>query len=247
MTESYYLDGGPAFMTSNSCLWWLGVTVLMVLSWLVTHVSWWSEVTVIWWHFHDFNLEAKGAPSVYKKRYYLSSKDIRNTTRAINCYAFLLTQLYVLARTRCIKKASEIIIIVRYPARDRQPIRFLGSMQCDCLIDIDSLVTSTCSRELIHLLLGGCSRDCTANINRHRIPINYIEHTYNKMSRVNGAISDLSIGPPHGTYCYSFLCMLFYCLLLLWVFMHICTYLSSYIMLYFWIKLNMKMSKFLTD
>jgi hypothetical protein len=92
------------------------------------------------------------------------------------------------------KQASKTIVVVRDLAQDRRPIRFLGSTQHNCFIDIDSLVTSTCSWEPIRLLPSGCSRDCTANINLHRIPINYIEHTH-EMSRVNRVTGALSIGP----------------------------------------------------
>jgi hypothetical protein len=122
------------------------------------------------------------------------------------------------------KQASKTIVVVRDPTQDRRPIRFLRSAQHDCLIDIDSLVTSTCSLELVRLLPGDCSWDCTTNINLHQIPIDYIEHTH-EMSRVNEPPVLLALVPPQGTHCYLFLGMLFYCLLLLRVVMHTCTYL----------------------
>jgi hypothetical protein len=131
------------------------------------------------------------------------------------------------------KQAFESIIVVRDLARDRGPIRFLGSAQRECLIDIDSLVTSTCSLEPICLLPGGCSRDYNANINLHRISIDYIEHTH-EMSRVTGVTSALSIGPSAG---YSLLLIFVYVILLFTAIMssyaHVHISVITFITLYF--------------
>jgi hypothetical protein len=51
------------------------------------------------------------------------------------CSAF--HALYSCVHKTLSKQASETIIVVRDPTRGRRPIRFLGSAQRDCLIDID--------------------------------------------------------------------------------------------------------------
>jgi hypothetical protein len=121
---------------------------------------------------------------------------------AMLCSAFLA--LCSCAHKARSKQASETIIILRDPSRDRRSIRFLGSTQRNCLIDIDLF------REPIRLLLAGCSQDYTANINLHRIPIDYIEHTH-EMSHVNGATGALSTGTSAG---YSLLLIFVHVILL---------------------------------
>jgi hypothetical protein len=66
-------------------------------------------------------------------------------------YVFLALCSYA-HKTRS-KKGSETIVVVTDSARDRRTIGFLRSAQRDCLIDIDSLVTSACLRNrhrLVH-------------------------------------------------------------------------------------------------
>jgi hypothetical protein len=74
----------------------------------------------------------------------------------------------------------------------------------------------------------------------------YIEHTP-KMSRVNGAIDALSIGPSTG----YILFFVFVHVLLLFTtyassYTHMHIHVITYITLFFWIKLKLKMPKFLT-
>jgi hypothetical protein len=74
----------------------------------------------------------------------------------------------------------------------------------------------------------------------------YIEHTY-EMSRVNGAIDALSIGPSTG----YFLFFVFVHALLFFTaytssYTHMHIHVFTYITLFFWIKLKLKVPKFLT-
>jgi hypothetical protein len=73
-----------------------------------------------------------------------------------------------------------------------------------------------------------------------------MEHTH-EMSRVNGVTGALSIGPSTG---YSLLLIFVHVILLFTATMssyaHIHISVITFIALYFWIKLNMKMPKFLT-
>jgi hypothetical protein len=67
------------------------------------------------------------------------------------------------------------------------------------------------------------------------------------MSRVNGAIDDLSIGPSAGYtlfFVFVYVLMLFIGYASSYTHMHI--YVIKYITLIFWIKLKLKMPKFLT-
>jgi hypothetical protein len=68
------------------------------------------------------------------------------------------------------------------------------------------------------------------------------------MSRVNGALGTLSIGRCVG---YSLLLIFVHVILLFTAtvssYAHIHIYVITFIALFFWIKLNMKMPKFLTD
>ena len=60
----------------------------------------------------------------------------------------------------------------------------------------------------------------------------YIEHTH-EMASVNGATEPWASVPPQGTICSLYLCIFYCCLLLTWVVIHICTYISSHTSLWF--------------
>jgi hypothetical protein len=112
---------------------------------------------------------------------------------------------------------------------------------------------------LPHLLLGGCCCCCTTTSRQpfeglHCVHLHastsygygYIEQTH-EMSRVNGVTSALSIGPSTG---YILLFVFVHVPLLFTAYMsshtHMHIHVIAYIALFFWIKLKLKMSKFLT-
>ena len=221
---------------------------------MAINCDWLPNLTVVSW----LPLTQTFPPEPIYILYQRDSFPVRDTTHSSHSHVVLLS-VHPLRAQRSGEQASE----TRRPASRHllgvRAIRFLGSVFRDCSSarSASSCGSGTSSDQLLRLLPGGRSRDCTANIYLHRLRSTTSSNTLCRLVWMEPPVPSALV-PPRGTILNKFFIFSMSAVVAVVLAMfisnlrsdkiaHVHIYVTTVLCVIFWIKSNIKMSNFLID